>query len=1506
MAIDNPVYADFVASGLANSDVGNSDSRFDWVTHGVPAMMDNAIASSWNGIDYAAFKLGQGFQSAADSITGNDNPLPKWLAPDLNQTTGDDVYRAIEGHDRSDAGTRFTSDHQQGVELGGFILGTIVPGGLAVKGLRGAQAGLVTSEAMASSTGILSNTAERYWLQKGASLISAGESATKARWLAAASGATQLGLEGIAFEMGSYAALNQHPIYDNIKDWGDFASHLASTGMIFGAAGGVLKYGGWAAKDFVNAAGETTTIGKVRDFVGEKLTEVANLKQAAGGLFGAPVAKDVSITAGDVLADLARTTRPTVQATGDAALDTKLAVTAANRDQALDTTITKLYTKLAGDEAATVKAAMEKLGPEATAQLLTGAVKISKATPEVVTSAKHWLVDLEAGTTAQKAVLLAGDLGKVTWQDGAMLVDGKVWNLTKEMAGEGLLTGDVSRVNAAYWNAAKVMEEAKLAGQSVAKAASADALPTLEANLRAFGEIAVLDGNGNTLRYSGQDAVDALRQLKQEAMVAMRDAQVPLEEIAARLNVKQSFLTDANAGIDAFINATDPTLRRWMAVEYDIANAPSVWALQGAATLDTKIAAARDAQKIVAASILKRNLPDFEVGELKALEHRFAGLFSSSNAAYTSVLEKAQAAGRLRQKAAEEMATQRAAAMVNAEQTLRNFGEKSQEAVAFSAIANRVRGTGLKYQLQEGELRSTEWIKALEDGTTDALNAAEHVIPIRAGGLGEEGASAIEQWIATHIEQDSKYLAQQNSLRAAMGQGSLRGAGTFYIPPPPLESRKFAAIMIDTDGSKGMLFGKSADELSAAINRARSDFPGATILQREDTDAWFKAAGEYSADAAYGASRLDNAMLRKGTMRPEQLTNSFQTLDEVNAWYSRKEYAITAGATELHYGQQLAEAALAAKALNPAGDANAFTKLTDTLFGRTDKTTAWARVNQWVAGVGDKVMEETWGKYRAARAGSITAEEASKVASAYGVNAFESQALWEAAGMKSWSGAAQSAVKQLNTFQRIAVLGLDYWNGVVNAIGTPILLLPEMKAAMAAGQDVPYMKLVGDAISNYFKKPELLAAYDKLGIVDKSLTAHRELVDAVGLVAGAKSSAAALQQAGIAQGKVAAFFDKMSTPSNWSERFTRFIGADVGRQIAEMRGLAGAEADAFAANFANKVSGNFTAGQRPQVFQGILGNAVGLFQSYQFNYIQQVFKHLEEGNAKNVAMMQALQGTIFGAQSLPGFSVANYHLLEKHNQEHSGIYTGLRELVGEGPGNYVLYGLGSNLLGANLWTRGDSNPRNITVLPVSPSDLAVVSYVKKAGGALADFATSMLNGGSLKVSGLEAVAHAGINRPLGGIAEWALGARTSGGGKLDMPIDQDLLSVSTAIRFLGAKPMDEAIKMETFQRFNKLRAADQQKLNDIGEAMRSQFLSQETGGEDVAVDEFFKKYTEAGGNPAAFRKFYLGQMRAATTPRATVFANATRNSPWARNYQELLQPDSIPALGSPTSAEASQ
>ena len=323
-----------------------------------------------------------------------------------------------------------------------------------------------------------------------------------------------------------------------------------------------------------------------------------------------------------------------------------------------------------------------------------------------------------------------------------------------------------------------------------------------------------------------------------------------------------------------------------------------------------------------------------------------------------------------------------------------------------------------------------------------------------------------------------------------------------------------------------------------------------------------------------------------------------------------------------------------------------------------------------------------------------------------------------------------------------------------------------------------------------------------------------------------------------------------------------------------------------------KIIGNYTAAQRPLVFQGILGQAVGLFQTYNFNMYQQAARHLSEGNNKSIGAMLALQGTLFGAQSIPGFGVLNQAIGAYNGKSHDDIYTGVHNLLGEDVGNSLIYGGLSQMLGSNLWTRGDANPRSLTVIPVTPADLVQVQYYGKALNGIKEWTQSILNGGNMKVSALEAIAHANISKALTGIAELALGGRTTPNGNLDNAVGTDLLSTATAIRVMGGRPMAEAISQDMTYKFGLVKAQEQKNMASLADALKTQILDGNGSADAATLDEFAKKYVEFGGHPQGFRKWYLSNLAKATVPRAQLFAKANRNSSWAQAYQQLASPDS--------------
>ena len=83
------------------------------------------------------------------------------------------------------------------------------------------------------------------------------------------------------------------------------------------------------------------------------------------------------------------------------------------------------------------------------------------------------------------------------------------------------------------------------------------------------------------------------------------------------------------------------------------------------------------------------------------------------------------------------------------------------------------------------------------------------------------------------------------------------------------------------------------------------------------------------------------------------------------------------------------------------------------------------------------------------------------------------------------------------------------------------------------------------------------------------------------------------------------------------------------RQLGTANGQSGQQLIDNIGTFVNRVHGNYIASQRPIAFQGPVGQAMSLFQTYQFNMLQQLFRYVENGEAKTLAILAGLQTTIF-------------------------------------------------------------------------------------------------------------------------------------------------------------------------------------------------------------------------------------------------------------------------------------
>jgi len=494
-------------------------------------------------------------------------------------------------------------------------------------------------------------------------------------------------------------------------------------------------------------------------------------------------------------------------------------------------------------------------------------------------------------------------------------------------------------------------------------------------------------------------------------------------------------------------------------------------------------------------------------------------------------------------------------------------------------------------------------------------------------------------------------------------------------------------------------------------------------------------------------------------------------------------------------------------------------------------------------------------------------------------------------------------------------LRLDWANSLVNIISTPILLGTEMQSikTLVANDSALAGKLnelrglvlpgtnkiipsttgmIASAIKNFFgeEKASLLQRYKDIGAVKDMLSQYHEMIEHFSYKPYQKISALADRaNKGIEIGA------KM-TGNGFAEEFTRFVSADVMRQLTDPIVVAGrltaAEQNAYISTFVNRVQGNYLASQRPIAFQGVLGSAVSLFQTYQFNLLQQLFRHIENRDIKTIAVMTGLQGSIYGLNGIPFFEAINTHLIGNSslNPSHRDIYSTAPGILGKQLGDWMMYGTASafplwSSQTPSLYTRGDINPRHISILPVSPLDVPAVDGSIRFVSNLLNVGSKALKGADLTSTLLEGLEHNSLSRPLAGIAQVAQGYATTSKGSL-ISASNDFFSIATFARVVGAKPMDESLALNSKFRLNAYQAADAARIQDLGEVVKTKLRAGKAPSTEE-LQEFQLSYAKSGGRIENYAKTLQRWSRDANVSVINQMAQQHRTS-YSQRLQEIM------------------
>lgn len=868
--------------------------------------------------------------------------------------------------------------------------------------------------------------------------------------------------------------------------------------------------------------------------------------------------------------------------------------------------------------------------------------------------------------------------------------------------------------------------------------------------------------------------------------------------------------------------------------------------------------------------------------------------FGASNANY---FDKLASWGQYTGQVVSNLITKRSSAVLSELQTpLAKLVQNPQAAAELVAATTRGRlsttAFGLYRDAREGAMMVD--LASLKRIAAGGKIEFKERIPLR-----EETAAVLE----TYQKQHAYRVDQQNVLAAAQGFPTKWDPNQLYFPPVDTQRVPFFAFVRQTDGSVfgsseiAMITGRNAAELQKHAAAVES-MPGMSVIYKSDSEAYFKAKREYDFSRTMNAPQIDSTIRKTGSLgdylpnfTPQAIAEDFINFTQ------RAESKLVRDAVSVNYGQTFAElkdlsgrytAAQESKFRGPLTKfvTNVVDPFDDAMklalnVSKRGHFPIWNEANEFVDALGTRAYQFIEKARVQAGAGKISWEEANATLQKFGVGApFDGEKVFNSVQHANDRNLIALAVQKANSILAAGMLRLDVANSLLNVVSTPILLSTEVSSIRNSlknnpelfakfnnllSEEVPgtavrvpsTVKLIANAVGDLtsVQGKELMARFKDIGTVKGPAALMHEMVDELSLTPKLLPSEWAKN--------VDNWVEKGSklTGNNLAEDYTRFVTSHVMWQLTEPLVKGGRmtiqEQNAFISIFTNRVQGNYIASQRPIAFQGTIGAAIGLFQTYQFNMFQQLYRHIENRDLKTLAVAGAMQTSLFGLNSLPMFHAINTQVIGNAsiNEGHKDAYSYAVQAAGKKYGDFLMYGTASAFPAFSeqapaLWTRGDLNPRSAFILPTSPMETPALQAGLKVVQTLLGMGNQLSKGGDLGATLLFGLEHNGVNRPLAGLAQVLQGQSTTSKGNL-ISAAGDWNSISTFSRLIGAKPMDESIALTTMYSSKAYQAMDKEKIDLLGTVIKQKLRKNETLSEDDWV-KFQGEYAASGGRIQGF------------------------------------------------------
>lgn len=981
--------------------------------------------------------------------------------------------------------------------------------------------------------------------------------------------------------------------------------------------------------------------------------------------------------------------------------------------------------------------------------------------------------------------------------------------------------------------------------------------------------------------------------------------------------------------------------------------------IKGRAVADALNQLAREDLRRVSATVLGdeiySELDEITSNEVLAEANRLgagAGLVTSAAGDYGSLPAKTENMGRVTIRAIDKKQT---ATREVLDPVLRKLGTRPAAAIEAAQLDNTLRAIPAKYTLDPAADRMIP-VEVYNYKYGGGLEAGAPAPVIKEGFPAEIPIknAEVRDWVQAHIELNGKRVKDNALLGSAKGSFSNRDPLAYYpVPKNPTDFPSFALITdesITGIGRSSTLYAKNEAELQAAANKILSQNPSLKVRYRQDAEDYFRDIGQWDYDKSLSENYIDITKHRSGVSAsylvptdPQKIISDFLT------WHLQRDAALVREAVVTNSYQAFDELArlgniYTAAATSKMGGAiskyagdvtkNPYADFAKTALGlkKYSDYPWWVQSQRML----DEKFSQVFNKIHAimdtrlddaayAEVNSILQEAGYK-----GAHYDAEMALF--ANAQADRNILNATVQKANSILATVALRWDYFNAAVNTISHSVLLGSETNAILKMikqGGDVPVgklkelahvdipgnaqgksmfstLKLINNSIKKFGRDTPDFKWFQEKGFITHISDQYKYTLDQLTFT-GDESVKVYGERVSEAHSKLSKLAQKGEkiTGNRLAEEFTRFVSADIMKQLTDPLVTAGKMAEkeqlAYINSFVNKVHGNYLSAQRPMLFSGAVGQAIGLFQTYQFNIMQQLLRHVGEGRAKDAMTLLGIQGTLFGLHGLPAFDAVNTHIIGtlSGNQEHRDAYSTVYGAAGKQAGDWLMYGVASNMfsvlhpdLKTNLYTRGDINPRHLTIVPTSASSVPIVQTSARFVNNILDMAGTLMEGGAVGETVLRALEHNALNRPLSGLAVTLEGMTNphsvsySTSQKGNVIAANDMYSLISMVRMAGGKPLDEAAVQDAVYRFKSYALADAKKKTTLGKAIKTHLAA----GQDLDPDElekFIETYAARGGDIKSFNKWAMSLYKSANVSQAEQLRTSL-NSPFSQTLQKMM------------------